>query len=527
MEIKSITKASKASTSSTKTSSAPKTSAPSSNSNAMAQQAVAKGYVKSVDEYNSAVKSGQDGAKYGYSSSGSGSKKTYTANTSFKDPVIGAAEAQNIVTPLEIPPTPTPVNYNSEIESGNTMTGLNADGTTKPVAQKNTYDAILADYGIEPPPEIESVGDAYLKAEKAYDIRKKEDAVNNYSSQLNAIVAKSQADQLSVEGQGRGITEAIIGGQQAQISKEAAIRALPVQAQLAAAQGNLEVAQKRLDTYYNIVSQDIQNKYAYKMKLFDMAFSIANQKQQNLIEDKRSETAFSRQKEMTYLDNDLALKRDAIQFGYSKSLKQMDTTNQVGLGQLSEQVNAIFQNGESNTPATTKSVLAGLLGSKAITAGTRAKLAPAVEVLNSLDEFANSNLEGKFIGSGGFLGFSKLKEGVKGIFNMKNPEAIANKQQIDAVNLKVQQWASGASLTEQQTKQVDDLTPTTWDSDKEIRTKTSQLYNFMVNQAEGNLLTEGINVQFPQVNLFEIRDLYNKATPEQKKELKALYPSLK
>lgn len=191
---------------------------------------------------------------------------------------------------------------------------------------------------------------------------------------------------------------------------------------------------------------------------------------------------------------------------------------------ISDQINTLFSSGEANTPVTTKTVLAELLGSKAVSSGTKARIAPAVEVLNSLDEFANSNLEGKFTGIG-LAG--RVKEGIKGLFNMKSPEAIQNAQQIDAVNLKVQQWASGASLTEKQIKQVDKLTPTLNDSDKTVRAKTSQLYNFMLNQAEGNLLTEGINVQFPQVNLFEVRELYDKATPEQRKQLQELYPQLK
>ena len=191
---------------------------------------------------------------------------------------------------------------------------------------------------------------------------------------------------------------------------------------------------------------------------------------------------------------------------------------------ISDQINTLFSSGEANTPVTTKTVLAELLGSKAVSTGTKARIAPAVEVLNSLDEFANSNLEGKFTGVG-LAG--RIKEGVKGLFNLKSPEAIQNAQQIGAVNLKVQQWASGASLTEEQIEQVDKLTPTLNDSDRNVRTKTSQLYNFMLNQAEGNLLTEGINVQFPQVNLFEVRELYDKATPEQRTQLQELYPQLK
>jgi hypothetical protein len=188
-----------------------------------------------------------------------------------------------------------------------------------------------------------------------------------------------------------------------------------------------------------------------------------------------------------------------------------------------EVVDDLVENKEANTPAIAKAVLAELAGNKAISSGTRAKIAPAVEVLNSIDDFANKNIEGKFTGTGGLFGLAPLGQFFKGLVNRKDKEYILNKQDINAVNLKVQQWASGASLTEQQTTQVNDLTPNVYDSDSVIRTKSNGLYNFMLNQAEGNLITDGVNVQFPSVNLFEIRDLYDRASSEQQKVIKETY----
>lgn len=185
------------------------------------------------------------------------------------------------------------------------------------------------------------------------------------------------------------------------------------------------------------------------------------------------------------------------------------------------QVQALTQNGD---PVSSKQALATLLSSSAISSGTKGRIAPAINVLNAVDEFANGNVEGKFIGAGFF---GKMKEGVKGWFNAKNPEATSNAQNIEAINLKVQQWASGASLTDKQTAQVDKFTPTTWDSDKTIREKLNGLYGFMLNQTEGDLLSDGVNVNFAPVDLFEIRKLYLQASPEQKTQIEQLYPSLK
>lgn len=115
--------------------------------------------------------------------------------------------------------------------------------------------------------------------------------VNNYTAQLNGIVAKSQADQLSLVGQGRGVPEAIIGGQQAQIAREAAIQALPVQAQLAAAQGNLQLATEHLDTVFKLRTQDAQAQYQYQNKLIDSVFDFATKAEQRRLDDMKADKA--------------------------------------------------------------------------------------------------------------------------------------------------------------------------------------------------------------------------------------------
>jgi hypothetical protein len=206
-----------------------------------------------------------------------------------------------------------------------------------------------------------------------------------------------------------------------------------------------------------------------------------------------------------------------------QSLRSSLATDALQRQQIQSEINAassvtdistvIQQSVTDANPVTMKASLASLLGSDAIAAATKARISPALAVLNSVDEIANSNIEGKFTGIG-IAG--RIKEGIKGIFNRKSPEAITNAQNIEAINLKVQQWASGAALTDAQTKQVDRFTPKLNDSDSTVKTKLNGLYNFMLNQAESDLLTDGVNVQFPSVNLFEIADLYEKASQEQR-----------
>lgn len=154
-------------------------------------------------------------------------------------------------------------------------------------------DTALKDY-LKALEDAPSSADAYQKAQRETDILNKKQLVNDLTGQLNAIVNKGQANQLSLVGQGRGIPEAIIGGQQAQIGRETAIAALPIQAQLEAAQGNLEMANDNLDTLFKIYSEDAKNEYEYKKEQKKMVYDIATAKEKRELEklDKLEERAY-------------------------------------------------------------------------------------------------------------------------------------------------------------------------------------------------------------------------------------------
>jgi hypothetical protein len=127
--------------------------------------------------------------------------------------------------------------------------------------------------------ELPSAEDSYARAQKESGILKAQQQVNDLTGQLNQIVAQGQASQLQVVGQGRGIPEAIIGGQQAQIARETAIRALPVSAQLQAAQGNLEMAQQNMETLFNIYHEDAKAKYEYKKDIIETFYNFASEQE--------------------------------------------------------------------------------------------------------------------------------------------------------------------------------------------------------------------------------------------------------
>lgn len=205
--------------------------------------------------------------------------------------------------------------------------------------------------------------------------------------------------------------------------------------------------------------------------------------------------------------------RQIKQAQLSKLYQDARTDNVVD---FANQANQLSQQGDART---NREILSAILSGKTVSAGTKGRLAPANSVMVALQDFAEQRQTGEFTGVG-IAG--RLKEGVKSIFNLEDPKSITNKQNIEAINLKVQQWASGAALTEQQTKQVERLTPSKNDSDRAVRAKMNGLYNYMLKQVESDLLTDGVNINFAPVNMFETYDLLKEATPEQLAELKSL-----
>lgn len=115
--------------------------------------------------------------------------------------------------------------------------------------------------------EFQGKSQENLLREQERMLRPKEKAVNSLTAQLNTITANRDAEMLALEGQGRGVTESIIGGQQAQISREAAIQAMPIQAQLAVAQADLDSARSYASQLFQAQSQDALAKYNYQKEL--------------------------------------------------------------------------------------------------------------------------------------------------------------------------------------------------------------------------------------------------------------------
>lgn len=189
-------------------------------------------------------------------------------------------------------------------------------------------------------------------------------------------------------------------------------------------------------------------------------------------------------------------------------------------------VSSIISN--PNIPSEQKNgaVLTSILGNTKIGQGTRTQIANVLGVVNATQELAGTRQTTGFKGINPFNAIADIKIPFTNIGlpfrqSVMGTEAAENRQYLEAINLKVQQWASGASLTEKQTDQVEKLTPRPTDTDNKLRTKMNGLVNFMLTQAQSQLQSEGIGYIPEKVNLFETYDLIKKATPEQLAELKA------
>ncbi len=148
-------------------------------------------------------------------------------------------------------------------------------------------------------------------------------------------------------------------------------------------------------------------------------------------------------------------------------------------------------------PVTGKADPANQLAS--VIAGAKAKDNPALQAINGVvaatQQLAEGNANGKFPA----ISFGSIGGAIPILANGKGQD---NLTAINAINLKVQQWASGASLTKQQTEQVEKITPKNGDTNAQIRNKTNSLTNFMLNQAKGVLTSQGIKYEPNAVDFF-------------------------
>lgn len=134
---------------------------------------------------------------------------------------------------------------------------------------------------------------------------------------------------------------------------------------------------------------------------------------------------------------------------------------------------------------------------KATGAKPNAKMSDAIGVIKGLEDLAFRNTEGQFKGMAPGIRFPFLRG------KTARTERQFNLGDINAINLKVQQWASGASLTKQQEKAVKDMVPDKNDSDEQAKRKINQLTDYMLGQVSSELSSQGIQSTKPTFSFFD------------------------
>lgn len=111
------------------------------------------------------------------------------------------------------------------------------------------------------------------------------------------------------------------------------------------------------------------------------------------------------------------------------------------------------------------------------------KLDSAVSVISGINKIAKANKEGVFEG----IGILRLPN------KFTNKEGRTTRADLSALDLRVQQWASGAQLSKDQTDLVRKMVPESNDTDSQVRDKLNSLTNYMLSQVRGNLATQGVD----------------------------------
>jgi hypothetical protein len=424
----------------------------------------------------------------------------------------------------------------------------------------DTFNKIMAEQAKIAPP---SGGDIQRQLEKETKINQLRKQEANYSNQLNTITANRDANVLRVEGQGRGIPEAIIGGQQAKINKEAAIQALPVQAQLAAAQGNVALAEAHINTWGKILMDDATNQYNYKKDLLksvgDFALNIESKKIDDLnlkIEQKyKSEQALVTAKveaqKMALGQGAPSAISDAIRA--ATTLEEVATAtgkyNADILGQEAQRANIaqsrastansysairereaataaaieankpieVFNDPKKTLVENNMSTLSSIMGSGKISATNKTTIGAGLALAKAVSDLADSNSAGEFTGL--YPGRSVIDFITPEAF--KREKTIKNEALISALDLQTQFWASGAALSDAQTELVQKMIPTKSDTDKAVQTKANNLVNYMLSQTASRLITDGVEYTPLKVDLFEAANLYKGIDKSQEEALRA------
>ncbi len=299
------------------------------------------GYPISPTSYSSGTKISSSGSS-NYSSP---SYSTTYANSGVQSkvaPTSTVTNASNIgagTTTAISPSSPGSNNYHGAVTGANISVGADpvtgmfppqvdaggatgAKGQTGGTEQPKTAQQNFDDYlkNIKAPP---SEADAYNRAQNEGGLLQAQQQRNNTQNEINGITSKMNTDLLNLRGTAgkEGVTEAVYGGQQAEVTREASIRLLPLQAQLAADQNNLQLAQDHTDTLFKIYADDAKNSVTSYNDNLKLAWDFFTTSEKKKAEETLWQKNFNADLVKKEMDNQSDIAKELLKTGNTSAYK--------------------------------------------------------------------------------------------------------------------------------------------------------------------------------------------------------------
>lgn len=372
-------------------------------------------------------------------------------NTASLVPTVSAATLQSPQTPAQIP-TPKTTDYNAALSSGNAIIGSNTSALSTPTTNTQTTDpfALLNSYlaGSTPPPSSSA---QYATDYANAGIDAKTQAVNDAAAKVKAAQANLAATTAQIQGiaaegtSSKLLQENTFGttgntiGQQAQIDRNYAVKAIPLQiqalaqqAEVASTQGDatlaqniLTQAQQHLDTVFQIHQQDATNQYNNLKDLRSSIFQYATQQQQNQLATQQKASDQAYQTQQNNLNYAQGLANTAItngQTSLASKILALDPTSSTYRGDVASLATGIvpaasqnklqFVSGTANQPAGTFNPTTGVFTPINTTANSGTNVVGLAQTKAKIDQLTGLTSES---GLGNSVGTSFLSRAPQGI----------------------------------------------------------------------------------------------------------------
>ena len=444
---------------------------------------------------------------------------------------VSATAVQTPPAPVTVPTAPTTP---APLTKEDIQAMITATTPAQDAAQTTQNDLLSSLKSAIAKQGTEAARTADLTGQQVNPLIQQQNEVNNLIRGIN-----SSAFSATQTSENRQAPMFAITGEQAQIERQRSAQTYGLVAQSAALSGQIALAQQNVQLALDAEFKPLESQIKYYTTALDVNkenMSAADKKKADALSFALSEynTQVTNQKaEKTDIYNTmLAAAKNGAPNTVLQQIQNATTKEQAArlAGQyLQTPEDLQFVSGTDNQPAGTfnkrtgvftpigggkggapvsSTDLTSILTNNKVSATTKTTVGNILGVIDAATNLAKANPSGDFAGISPINTFLDMKIPFTDINlvpfrdTLRSAGGVKNTGALDTINLRVQQWASGASLTKQQIEQVNKLVPNATDSDANTKLKLNNLVNQMNSYIKGNLLAEGIVYNPPSVDLF-------------------------